>query len=198
MYYVSLLWWWHLVMILVRTDHPYLRVGRHSWYQSHYGYNTSRTVLFSKTVVRIRLDAHIKTMVVLTDGKLIGIYLLYLLSTIYFSVMTHLRQGKKVSIIVSGDVNSGPIASRRGLLEAVPIVQWGLTSVVRRVTTAYLGRVETQECLVALPQDVNTSLWRMPRCPCSIKCMGATWGISGDVCYMCILCTSAGTLTTIT
>jgi hypothetical protein len=26
--------------------------------------------------------------------------------------MTHLRQGKKVSILVSGDVNSGPVASR--------------------------------------------------------------------------------------
>jgi hypothetical protein len=25
---------------------------------------------------------------------------------------THLRQGKKVSILVSGDVNSGPVASR--------------------------------------------------------------------------------------
>jgi hypothetical protein len=39
------------------------------------------------------------------------------------SVTTHLRQGKKVSIFVLGDVNSGPIASRRGLLEAVPIVR---------------------------------------------------------------------------
>jgi hypothetical protein len=35
---------------------------------------------------------------------------------------THLRQGKKISILVSGDVNSGPVASRRGLLEAVPIM----------------------------------------------------------------------------
>jgi hypothetical protein len=61
-------------MILVRTDHPYLRVGRHSWYQNRYGYNTSRTVLFSKTTVRIRLDAHIRTIVVLTGGKLTGIY----------------------------------------------------------------------------------------------------------------------------
>jgi hypothetical protein len=38
------------------------------------------------------------------------------------SVMTQLRQGKKVSILVPGDVNSGPIASRRGLLEAVSIM----------------------------------------------------------------------------
>jgi hypothetical protein len=48
---------------------------------------------------------------------------MYLLYAIYFSVMAHLRQGKKVSILVSGDVNSGLVASRRGLLEAVPIVR---------------------------------------------------------------------------
>jgi hypothetical protein len=39
------------------------------------------------------------------------------------SVTMYLRQGKKVSILVSNDVNSGPIASKRGLLEAVPIVR---------------------------------------------------------------------------
>jgi hypothetical protein len=31
--------------------------------------------------------------------------------------------GKKVSVLPVGDVNSGPIASRRGLLEAAPIVR---------------------------------------------------------------------------
>jgi hypothetical protein len=71
-------------MILVRADHPYLRAGRHSWYQSRYKYNTSCMVLFLKTAVRIRLDAHIKTIVVLTGGKLTGIYFLYLLSANYF------------------------------------------------------------------------------------------------------------------
>jgi hypothetical protein len=30
MYYASLLWWWHTVMILVRIDHLYLRVERHN------------------------------------------------------------------------------------------------------------------------------------------------------------------------
>jgi hypothetical protein len=39
------------------------------------------------------------------------------------SVTTHLHQGKKVSILVPGDVDFGPVASRRGLLEAVPIVR---------------------------------------------------------------------------
>jgi hypothetical protein len=73
--------------------------------------------------VRIRFNARIRTIVVLTGGMLIGIYFLYLLSAIYFSVMTHLRQGKKESILMPGDVDFGPVASRRGLLEAVPIVR---------------------------------------------------------------------------
>jgi hypothetical protein len=63
-------------------------------------------------MVRIHFNAHIRTIVVLTGGKLTGIYFLYLPSAIYFSVMTHLRQGKKVSILVPGDVDSGPVASR--------------------------------------------------------------------------------------
>jgi hypothetical protein len=40
----------------------------------HYGYNTSRTVLFSKTALRMRLEAHIRTIVVLIGGKLTRIY----------------------------------------------------------------------------------------------------------------------------
>jgi hypothetical protein len=80
-------------------------------------------ILFLKTAVRIRLDSHKRTRVVLTGGKLIGIYFLYLLSAIYFFVTTHPHQGKKVSILSPGDVNSRPVASRQGLLEAVPIVR---------------------------------------------------------------------------
>jgi hypothetical protein len=34
-YYASMLRCCHLVWILVRTDHPCLGLGRHSWYQSH-------------------------------------------------------------------------------------------------------------------------------------------------------------------
>jgi hypothetical protein len=55
----------------------------------HYGYKTSRTVLFLKTAARIRLDAHIRTIVVLSGGKLTGIYFLPLLYAIYYSVMMH-------------------------------------------------------------------------------------------------------------
>jgi hypothetical protein len=73
---------------------------------------------FQKPMVRKCVDGHIRTIVVSTGGKLIRIYFLYL-----FSATTHLRQGKKVSILVPGDVNSGPVASRRGLLEAVSIVR---------------------------------------------------------------------------
>jgi hypothetical protein len=35
LYYVSMLQCWHLVWILVRTNHPCLGAGCHSWYQSH-------------------------------------------------------------------------------------------------------------------------------------------------------------------
>jgi hypothetical protein len=49
-----------------------------------YEYNMTLTAIFSKTTVRIRLDAHIRTIVVLIGGKLTGIYFLYLLSAIYF------------------------------------------------------------------------------------------------------------------
>jgi hypothetical protein len=65
--------------------------------------------------VRIPLDAHTRTIVVLIGDKLTGIYFLQLLS-----VTTHQRQCKKVSILSSGDVNPGPVPSRRGMLEDSP------------------------------------------------------------------------------
>jgi hypothetical protein len=34
LYYASMLRCWHLIWILVRTDHPCLGVGYHIWYQS--------------------------------------------------------------------------------------------------------------------------------------------------------------------
>jgi hypothetical protein len=74
-------------------------------------------VLFLKTAVRKRLQAHIKTIAVLTGGKLTGFFFLHLLYVIYFFVTTHLRQGKNVSNLPSGDVNSELIPSRRDLLE---------------------------------------------------------------------------------
>jgi 5,10-methylenetetrahydrofolate reductase len=40
----------------------------------HYVCNTSRTDIFLKTTVRKHLEAHIRTIVVLTGDKLTGIY----------------------------------------------------------------------------------------------------------------------------
>jgi hypothetical protein len=68
----------------------------------------------------IRLDARIRTIVVLIGGKLTGIYFMPLLFAIYNSVMTHQRKGKKVSFLPPGDVNLGPIPSSWGLLEDSP------------------------------------------------------------------------------
>jgi hypothetical protein len=115
MYYASLLRQWHPVMILVRTDHPYLRVEHHRWYQSLTSIIPHRRPYFWKSTVRICLNAHIRTIVVLTSGKLIGIYFLYLLS-----VTMHRWQGKKVSIFPLGDVNPGPVPLRWCLLEDSP------------------------------------------------------------------------------
>jgi hypothetical protein len=49
----------------------------------HYECNTSCTNLFLKTAVRILLYAHIRSIVVLTGGKLTWFYFLYLLYAIY-------------------------------------------------------------------------------------------------------------------
>jgi hypothetical protein len=94
-----------------------IKGGASQLVSKHCRCNTSCTTLFSETIVRICLDAHIRTIVVLTGDKLTGIYFLPLLPAIYYSVMTHLRQGKKVSILPSGEVNPGSIPSRQGLFE---------------------------------------------------------------------------------
>jgi hypothetical protein len=59
-------------MILVETNQPCLRVGRHNLYQRHYRCDTSHTTIFVKTIhlrVRIQVYAHIRTIVVLTSGN---------------------------------------------------------------------------------------------------------------------------------
>jgi hypothetical protein len=70
--------------------------------------------------VRKLLDAHIRTIVVLAGGMLTVFYFLHLFYAIYYSVPAHLQLGKKVSFLPSGDVNPGPVSSRRGLLEDSP------------------------------------------------------------------------------
>jgi hypothetical protein len=84
-----------------------------------YGYNMTLTAIFLKTYGEDTLQCPYKDYSSFDRWQANR----DLLSAIYFSVMTHIRQGKKVSILVSGNVDSGPVASRRGLLEVVPIVR---------------------------------------------------------------------------
>jgi hypothetical protein len=99
-------------MILIMINHPCLRVGHHNWYQSITGVIHRVRSYFQKSTVRKRLDAHIRTIVVLTGGKLTEIYFLHLLYAVYFSIVAHRRIGKKLSFLPRGDVNPGPVSSR--------------------------------------------------------------------------------------
>jgi hypothetical protein len=92
--------------------------------------------------VRIHLDAHTRTIVILTGGELIGIYFSHLLS-----VTTHGRQGKKVSILLPGDVNPRPVPSRRGLLEDDPY----------RAVGAAIHRVTSHDCTPRACGDLGMS-----------------------------------------
>jgi hypothetical protein len=99
-------------MILVTTNRICLRAGSHKWYQSITGVIRLLWPYFLKPTVRKHLDAYIRTIVVLTGGKLTGFYFRHLLYAIYNSVLTHLRQGKKVCFSPPGDVNHGPVLTR--------------------------------------------------------------------------------------
>jgi hypothetical protein len=79
-----------------------------------YEYNTTLTAIFSKTYGEDTLQCSYKDYSSLNRWQA---------NRVLLSVTTHLRQGKKVSILVPSDVNFGPVASRRGLLEAFPIVR---------------------------------------------------------------------------
>jgi hypothetical protein len=74
----------------------------------HYGYNKSCTVIFLKTYDEDTLRYPYKDYSRLNRWQANQ----DLLSVIYFSVMMHQRKGKKVSILLPGDVNLGPILSR--------------------------------------------------------------------------------------
>jgi hypothetical protein len=84
-----------------------------------YEYNTTLTTIFLKTYGEDMLQCLYKDYSSLDRWQANR----DLLSAIYFFVMTHLRLGKKVSILVPGDVDSSPVASKRGLLEVVPIMR---------------------------------------------------------------------------
>jgi hypothetical protein len=88
-----------------------------------YEYNTTLTAIFSKTYGEDTLQCPYKDYSSLDRWQGNRDLLSVFTSAIYFSIMMHLRQGKNVSIIVQGDVDSDLVASRRGLLEAAPIVR---------------------------------------------------------------------------
>jgi hypothetical protein len=77
-------------MILVTTNHPCLRVGCHRWYQSIMGTIHRVWSHVLEPTARKHLDAHIRTIVALTGGKLTRFYFLYLLYAIYYSITMHL------------------------------------------------------------------------------------------------------------
>jgi hypothetical protein len=58
-------------MILVTTNHPYLRVRCHSWYQSITGVIHHVRSYFQKPTMRKCLDAHIRTIVVWQASKVL-------------------------------------------------------------------------------------------------------------------------------
>jgi hypothetical protein len=74
----------------------------------HYGCNILHTVLFSKTYGEDTLRSSYKDYSNLNRWQANRV----LLSANYFSVMTHLHQGKKVSILLPGDVNPICVPSR--------------------------------------------------------------------------------------
>jgi hypothetical protein len=88
-----------------------------------YKYNMTLTAIFLKTYSEDMLQYPYKDYSSLdrwqANRDLLSIFTFCNL----LSVTTHLHQGKKVNILMPSDVNSGPVASRRGLLEAVPIVR---------------------------------------------------------------------------
>jgi hypothetical protein len=84
-----------------------------------YEYNTILKAIFLKTYCEDTLQCLYKNYSSLNRWQAN----MNLLSAIYFSVTMHLRQSKKVSILALGDVDFSLVASRRGLLEAVPIMR---------------------------------------------------------------------------
>jgi hypothetical protein len=100
-----------------------LRGGTSQLVSEPYKYNTTLSAIFSKTYGEDMLQCPHKDYSSLdkwqANSDLLSVFTF---CNLLFAMM-HLRQGKKVSILVPGDVNSGPVASRRGLLEAVPIVR---------------------------------------------------------------------------
>jgi hypothetical protein len=106
--------------------------------------------------VRIRVYAHIRTIIVLIGDKLIGFYFPQLLYTIYYSVMTHLRIGKKVSYATDcGETSKAHPVRGRGL---ECHVQWS----VREVNMFPQEHMKTSHRMMWIPDAWGQSLsWDM-------------------------------------
>jgi hypothetical protein len=114
MYYASMLRCWQLVRILFMTNHPCLMVGHHSWYQSLMSIIPHWRPYFKNLwwwYARCPYKDYSSLNRWQDNRDLL---------TAFTFVMMHRRQGKKVSILSSGDVNTRPISSRWGLLEDSP------------------------------------------------------------------------------
>jgi hypothetical protein len=145
-------------MILVMTDHPCLKVGRHKWYQSLTGIIHRVRSYFRKIYSEDTLTCSYKDYNSLNRWQANRVLLSALLSANYFSVTMRLRQGKKVSILPLGDVNLGSIPSRWGLVEDSPYRVVGVVchrwTDHDRTPRAWKPR----NVLCSLPQYVNTFL----------------------------------------
>jgi hypothetical protein len=99
-----------------------LRGGKPQLVSEPYEYNTTLTTIFLKTFGEDTLQCPYKDYSSLdrwqANRALLSVFTFYNL----FSATMHLHQDKKVNILMPGDVNSSPVASRRGLLEAVSIM----------------------------------------------------------------------------
>jgi hypothetical protein len=88
-----------------------------------YEYNMTLTAIFSKTYGEDTLQCQYKHYSSLDRWQAnMDLLSVFTFCNLLFAT-THLRQGKKVSILIPGDVNYGPVASRRGFLVAVPIMR---------------------------------------------------------------------------
>jgi hypothetical protein len=153
-YYAPMLRCWQLVMILVKTNHHCLWAGCHSWYQSITGIIYRLWLYFWKPTVRKCLDAHRRIIVVLTCGKLTEIYFMHLLYSIYYSVMTHLRQGMYPP---AGwcEFRTHPLKTRLAWGQSLSCGM-GCVSIMQLATTTHLVCGDLGMSCGCLQQDVNT------------------------------------------
>jgi hypothetical protein len=148
MYYVTMLRCWQHVRILVKTNHPYLRVKRHSWYQSLMSIIHRWRPYFLKPMVMIRLDAHIRTIVVLTGDKLTGFtFCIYFMQFIFCNDATTPRSEGKYPPAGWCESWTHPLKIR---------LAWGQSLSCGRVCVPVVWR--PRNVLWSLPQDVNTFL----------------------------------------